>query len=409
MQAVIIAAGESSRFWPLNKEHKSLFSLLGKPLIYWTIKGLAESGVKEVVVVCRPNSAIPSEVGNGKELGVTIFYAYQEKPLGTGNALWQAKEYIKGPFFVMWPNKVNSREIVSEMRLKIEQEGAEAVLVGAQTDTPWDYGTLKLHGPSVESIVENPKPGSEPSNIKAIGAYFFQEDFFSYYAGLARHHEADFIDAINYYLKDKKASFVLLENDIPALKYPWETFSLMDILFNAFDSNIASSATLEEGVITRNSLFVGAHTVIQSGTLIEGPCYIGANCSIGPHNVIRGPVSIGDNVKTEAFCEIKHSILQEGTHMHSGYLGDSLVAKNCRFGAGFVSANRRLDRATIKVTVKGKEIDTKLSSLGVVIGEDTRFGVHTATMPGVLVGSHCKIGPGVQVFENLQDGLTKNT
>ena len=408
MQAVIIAAGESSRFWPLNKDHKSLLKILGKPLIYWTIKGLAESGIKDIVVVCRPNSAIPGEVGDGKELGATIFYVYQEQSLGTGNALWQAKDHVTEPFFVMWPNKVNSREIVSEMRLNIEQEGAEAVLVGAETHAPWDYGVLKLNGSSVEGVVENPKPGTEPSNIKAIGAYFFKEDFFSYYAGLTRHHEADFIDAINYYLKEKTASVVILKEDVPALKYPWEVFSLMDILFKtSLRTDVASSAKLEEGVIARNFFSIGENTIIRSGTIIEGPCFIGANCDIGPHNVIRGPVSIGDNVKTGAFCEIKRSIIQEGAHLHSGYMGNSIVGKNCHFGAGFVTANRRFDRKNVDVVIKGQKIDTKLSSLGAVIGDNTHFGVHSATMPGVLIGSDCTIGPGVQVFENVQDGLTK--
>src|SRR3989338_7322914 len=103
MQAVIIAAGGSKRFWPLNKGiHKSQFYLLGKPLIYWTLKGLVENGIRDICVVVGKNSSIEEMLDreNARELapGLKIMYITQEEPLGTGNALRQAKDFIKEPF-----------------------------------------------------------------------------------------------------------------------------------------------------------------------------------------------------------------------------------------------------------------------------------------------------------------------
>lgn len=390
MQAVVIAAGESSRFWPLNLGHKSQFYLLGKPLLYWTLKGAQENGIKNAVVVCGPNSSIPSMLEKEKDFDMSLSYVVQEKPLGTGNALWQAHDLITEPFFVLWPNKVNTRELVAKMKAVQEEQKAEVVLVGAATSTPWSYGVARLDGKRVTEIVEKPEPGAEPSNVKVIGSYFFQPDFFSYYEKLKNHHEIDLIDAINLYLKDKKASLVELQEDVPTLKYPWELFETLDILFHTqkVERSIAPSA------------------VIGEGTVIEGPVYIGEDCNIGAHNVLRGPLNLERGVKTGAFCELKHSIVQEGTHFHSGYIGDSVVGKNCRFGAGFVTANRRLDRTTIKATVKGKKTDTGLTYLGVVVGNGTQCGIHAGTMPGVCIGSQCVIGPGTLVFENLPDNST---
>ncbi|MDO8470451.1 MAG: sugar phosphate nucleotidyltransferase, partial [bacterium] len=258
MQAVVIAAGESSRFWPLNKEHKSRFQILGKPLIYWTCKGLAENDIKEIIVVCGKDSQIPALLGNGSDMGATIFYAYQEKPLGTGNALWQTKDLIRGPFFVVWPGKVNSKEVIAEMRLRIDQQGSECMLVGAE-DGSLGYGMVRMKGNTVEEIVEKPSPGQEPSNIKTLGIYFFQADFFSYYAGLARHHETDFIDAINRYIKDKQTSLLLLKEDVPTLKHPWDAFLLMDILFKSsyFKPAISSSARIAENVSMEGQVYIG--------------------------------------------------------------------------------------------------------------------------------------------------------
>ncbi|MDO8473975.1 MAG: sugar phosphate nucleotidyltransferase [bacterium] len=387
MQAVIIAAGESSRFWPLNREHKSQIRLLGRPIIYWTIKGLAERGIKDIIVVCSKDSTMPAMLKAENNLGIKLSFAIQEERQGTGNALWQAKDFITEPFFVVWPSKVTSGDLVQKILEKQKQESAEIVLVGTKTSTPWDYGVARMEGENVKEIVENPKPGEEPSNIKIIGFYFLQPDFFSYYEKLPRHHEADLIDALNLYLKEKRASLVSMEKDMPALKYPWELFGILDLLLHLQSGKqmIASSAKIGEG------------------TVIEGSVYIGEDCVIGPYNVLRGPLNLERGVKTRAFCEIKHSVAQEGTHFHSGYIGDSIIGKDCRFGAGVITANRRLDRGTINAAVKEKKVDTGLTSLGAVIGNEAQFGIHSGTMPGVFIGSQCVIGPGTLVFKNMQD------
>lgn len=383
-QAVILAAGESSRFWPLNKEHKSLLYLLGKPIIYWTVKGLVESGVKDIVVVCKKESQIPLVLQKENDLQVSLRFVFQEESLGTGSALLQAREFITGDFFAVWPNKVNAKDIVQKILEKQKQENAEAVLVGAATLTPWDYGMARLEGERMLEIVENPERGKEPSSIKVIGFYYLQKDFFEYYDRVKR-READFIDALNLYLKDRRASMVEIEKDVPALKYPWELFGILDILF--------AKQTVNH--------YVAPSAKIGEGTVIQGPVYIGEDCEIGPHNILRGPLSIGRGVKTGAFCEIKYSIVQEGTHFHSGYIGDSIIGKDCRFGAGFISANRRLDRASIFSFANDKKVDTGLSYLGTAVGDNARIGIHSGTMPGVFIGSGSVIGPGTMVAKNV--------
>ena len=388
MQAVLIAAGESSRFWPLNNQHKSQIKIFGKPLLYWTIKSIAKIGIKDIVLVISPNS-LPKEelLAAVQDLGVKLSFAIQEKPLGTGNAVFLAKEYIKEPFFVFWPYKIIAGEIAQDILNLVEKTKAEVVLTGSSTLTPWDFGILKMEKDKVVEIVENPEKGKEPSNIKVLGAYFLQPDFFEYYQKIKAHHPEDFIDALNLYIRDKKTSFLLLEKDIPVLKYPWELLRVLRIMFekSGFQSYISPSA------------------IVGKNTIIEGNVYIGDDCQIGSNNVLRGPLNLEKKVKTGAFCEIKNSIIGEGTHFHSGYIGDSIIGENCRFGAGFITANRRIDRENIKAVVKGKKMDTGLTYLGAIVGNNTRFGIHSGTMPGVLIGPDCLIGPGTLVLENLEN------
>jgi UDP-N-acetylglucosamine diphosphorylase / glucose-1-phosphate thymidylyltransferase / UDP-N-acetylgalactosamine diphosphorylase / glucosamine-1-phosphate N-acetyltransferase / galactosamine-1-phosphate N-acetyltransferase len=388
MQAVLIAGGESSRFWPLaNRIHKCQVKLLGKSLLYWTLQGLAENGIKEVVIVHGRDSSIREMFEQENNLGLQLHFALQKEPLGTGNALWQAKQYITQPFFLLHPTKVNAGQFAQQMLGVREQTGAEIVLVGAKTPTPWEYGMVRFEGGEPAEIVENPEQGKEPSDMKTLGTYLLPSDFFAFYDTLPQHHEADLIDAINLCLEKKKSALVKIEKDIPTLKYPWELFGILDILFG----------------MQKTEQFIASSAKIGEGTVIKGQVYIGEDCEIGAYNVLRGPLSLERGVKTEAFCEIKHSIVQEETHFHSGYIGDSLVGKNCRFGAGFVSANRRLDRAAISSVIKDKKVDTGLTHWGTVVGDNAHIGIHAGTMPGVFIGSHAIIGPGTIAFEHVPD------
>ena len=413
MQAIIIAAGESSRFWPLNNGiHKSQIKLLGKSLIYWTLKGLAESDIKNVVVVTGKDSSIQEMLKqeNVRQLadGIKISYVVQDEALGTGNALWQAKDLIKESFFLLWPNKIRSKAIVARVNEKIEKDKADVIIVGAVTEKQSsEFGMIEREN-GIVKIVE--KPTHTSSNIRVVGVYYFQPDFFAYYEALPKHHETDLVDVINVYTREKKADYVIAEEDIPTLKYPWEPFGIMDALFDSEyfqrEPQISETARIGKNVTMNGPVYVGENTIVRDGTVMEGPIYIGNNCEIGQYNVMRGPVNLEHDVKTGAFVDIKHSIVQEGTTFHSGYIGDSIVGRNCRFGAGFITGNRRFDGRTVLVKVKGEKVDSKFGKLGVMVGDNCAFGIHAGTMPGMLVGSNCQIGPATHIFENVDNDMT---
>lgn len=422
MQAVIVAAGESKRFWPLStkQKNKSQVFLFGKPLIYWTIKGLAENGVKDIIVVRNPHSSLQETLDRENDLNVHISYVVQEKQLGTGNALWQAKDLIKEPFFVIWPYRVDSGKLVAQMNERIKKLSEEmpqtndplhvSGVSSTDTTTPWEYGIIEFdEKDQIVQIVENPKEGEEPSRVKASAPYFLHPDFFSYYEKTS-HHEADFIEALNSYYKDKKVFDVRLERDLTTLKYPWHLFGVMEAMFESeyFKEGRGENVQIGKNVVIENEeqVYIGDNTRIGANTVIEGPVYIGDNCKIGYSNVLREPLNIESGFISGAFMEIKHSIIQKNSHFHSGFVGDSIIGENCRFGAGFITANRRLDRGNIKVKVNDEKIDTDLTHLGTAIGDSAKLGIHTGTMPGIFIGSDCVVGPGTMVMEHLADGAT---
>jgi len=407
-QAVVLAAGESSRFWPLNKKHKFLTKMMGKPLLYWTLKGLSERGIREAIIVSSSSAGIKKEIENEKDFDLNLTYVFQEKPLGTGNALLQAKPFIKKPFIVLHPYKFYINEIVADLLKEKAKAKKEVILVGVPTSMPWDYGVLCFSKSEVKEICENPRPGKEPSNIRTLGIYLLTPDFFDYYQKIEQDREDSLIVALNLILKKRGGGAVVLKEGISSLKYPWDTLSFLGRLLNSsrLKSHCSKSALMGKNVVINGKVFIGNNAVIADNTVINGPCFIGDNCKIGASNVLRGPVDLEEGVITGAFCEIKNCLVGRETHLHRGFIGDSVIGENCRFGAGFISANRRFDRQNIFTIVKGEKIDSQTTYFGFAAGENTSFGIGASTLPGVLIGSDCIIGPNTMVEENIADNTT---
>ena len=372
-QAIILAAGESSRFWPLNQKHKSLIKIMGEFLIQYTINGLRKAGIKDIIVVQGPKKDIEKELADKR-----IKYVVQKDPKGMGNALWQAKKFIKGPFVVLNAERVDIQEIISNFQFPI----SKSVLIGQKTKTPELFGMMRLRGNMVLEIIEKPK-GKAPSDIKVVGVYFLEQGFFKCYQKVNK-RQYDFEDALSLYMKENEVMVHMLkksEEETPSLKYPWHLFSTVKYLF---DRNLE-----------KNEVRLGKNVKIFKGAVINGPCYIGDNCAVGNNAVVRDYTDLEDGAMVGALAEVARSIFQRNAHCHSGYFGDSIFGENCRAGAGTITANVRLDRGNIK--------NTGLTSLGVIVGENTHIGVNSSLMPGVLIGSNCVIGPGSVVFDNIED------
>ena len=119
MQVVILAAGESSRFWPLNKKHKSLIKIMGKPLIFYTLKALERIGILKVIIIQGVKKDIEKELKQYKTK-IKIKYLVQPRAKGMGNALWQARNLLKDRFLVLNPERVDIEEIVKDTKYKIQ-------------------------------------------------------------------------------------------------------------------------------------------------------------------------------------------------------------------------------------------------------------------------------------------------
>jgi len=404
MQALILAGGASSRFWPVNGYHKCLMKIMGRPMILSLIEGLKEKGIKEVLIVQGPEKEIEKELNN-HNIDLPLKYIVQLSPKGTGDAILKAEKLLQDQLFVFNAERVDARDNI-DLVLKKLKDKEDLVVLAGETKTPWLYGILKTEGEKMIDLVEKPEKGKEPSNLKLVGTYLIPKKFLDY---LKRVPQDDYslIHALLLYAKEKGVKVADVGKETFALKYPWDLFPIRNYIFDNFlKEKVSKSAKVAKSAIIEGKVFIGDGVEIMEGVKIKGPCFIGKNCFLGNNALVRDYSDLEEESLVGGFAEVTRSLFQERVFTHSGYFGDSIVGKGCYIGAGVITANIRLDKKGIKTIVKDKEILTGFKKLGAVIGKKTKIGINASLMPGVLIGSNCTIGPHSIVLGNIGDNIT---
>lgn len=401
MQAVILAAGQSSRFSPFNEvfAHKSLTPVMGKPILVHTIEAVVKAGIKEIILVVSKNSGIRNVLGDGRGYGVKIDYVVQEDPTGAGNGLLLCENLIKDDFFLVNVSRVDFDIFAKDMISK-KNKNVAAVLLGKKQDDISKYGVLKVNGDRVLDQIEKPRNASK-NDLRQIGIYLFSKDFLVSLRSVQDEHYS-LEAAISKFTKEKDVRVVISNSFAPSLKYPWDLLEVKNYLFSKVKGrNIDKTAKVAKSAEIIGSIIIEENAEIMEGAKIKGPCFIGRNSIIGNNVIVRNGTSVEENCVIGANMEIKNTLIMKGSKTHSGFIGDSIVGENVRIGAQFATANVRLDRKSVKTVIKGEKIDTHLKSLGAFIGNNVKIGIKTSSMPGIIVGNNSVIGPSTVIQKNV--------
>ena len=405
-QAVILAAGESSRFWPLCEgQHKSLFALCGKPLIVWTLEALARAGVERAVIVQGPHRPIERAL-RGLELPVSPSYVVQPEPKGMGDALLCAQELLDEKFFVLHGHSFTADRWLPLLARKAEETRAEIVLAGKRTEEPWKYGILELEGDRALGIVEKPPPERAPGDTRVLGFYLLPRAFCGVLEEVGEDHYS-FEAALGLWMKERgDVRVVVGEGPSVSLKYPWDLFDAVRLLLDErLEPYRAPTAKVHPTAVIEGKVYLAENVRVYEYAVLKGPLYVGEGCVIGTHAIVREYCDLEPQVTVGAHAEVARCLFQRGASTHSGYFGDSIFDAGARAGAGTVTANVKVHRDEIKPVVRGQRVPTGRRSLGAIVGAETQLGIGVLTMPGVLIGARAFVGPGTVVNENVPSGV----
>lgn len=180
IKGVVLAGGTGSRLDPLTRvTNKHLLPVHDKPMVYYPILALRDSGIDEVLIVTGGND--PGDflrlLGNGRELGLRhIEYAYQQGNGGIAHALALAENFVAGGLVcVMLGDNIVHKVFPSSVKAFVRQ-GRGARIHLSPVQAPQRFGVPEMEGDRVVRILE--KPARPPSQLAVTGIYMYDSRVF---------------------------------------------------------------------------------------------------------------------------------------------------------------------------------------------------------------------------------------
>ena len=348
--AVLLAAGKGTRM--KSNKSKLVQKIYGKEIVLRAMENARKAGIKEIIAV----------VGHEKEqvkavLGDEVKYAYQEEMLGTGHAVKQAKDFLKGKngkvVVLNGDVPILRPETIKNLIEKSYSNKEYATLLTAIYDNPFGYGRIiRDTGGNVEAIVEEKDATEFQKEIKEINAGIYCFDIEELLKAL------DAIDNNNasgeYYITDVikimndrglKTGAVIVEDntEILGINDRVQLEILTRILRMRINTeHMKNGVTIEDSNTTYiyDDVEIGKDTVIHPNTTIKSCVTIGEDCEIGPNSYIREGCKLSNKVKIGSFVEIKKAIVGEGTKIpHLSYMGDCEIGQKTNIGCGTITCN----------------------------------------------------------------------
>ncbi len=394
IQAVIMAAGKSTRTWPLTLTRpKPLLKVMNKEIIKHNLDALQGLVSEVIIIVGFKKEMIINEIGlkYGK---LKIRYVEQKEQLGTGHALKYVEKLVKNKFVVM-----GGDDIFSKKDIKACLKHKYAVL-GRKVEDPSRFGVFVVIGKEVKKIVEKPKKFI--SDIANTGLYVFDKSVFKYKLKKSQRGEYEIVDYINALVKKEKVVCEKVKGHWLSIGYPWDLIEANGVLVSEIKKSDIKGK-VEKNVVIKGNLKVGKGTEILSGTYIKGNVVIGKNCNIGPNCYLRGDTSIGKGCHIGQAVEIKNSIIMDNAKVpHLSYVGDSVIGENSNLGAGTITANLKHDNKNVRSFVNNKIVDTGRRKFGAIIADNVHAGINTVIYPGRKIWPEVNTAPGEIVKKDKQ-------
>ncbi len=177
MKGIILAGDSGTKLHPLTLGvPKQLLPLYDKPMVYYPLQTMAESGITNILVITskQDESLFKRALGDGTEFGVHLTYACQEIPEGIAQAIMIAEEYLNGESLcLMTGDTVIIGESLQKQLAKAykaaDKSGNATIFVDRDYD-PNQYGMVVLGKEHSIDIVGSTQ---KPNYYSITGMYVF--------------------------------------------------------------------------------------------------------------------------------------------------------------------------------------------------------------------------------------------
>lgn len=206
MKGIVLAGGSSTRLYPLTQAFsKQLLPVYDKPLIYYPIATLMLAGIREMLIITRPDDRplLEQYLGSGEQWGITLHFAEQPEPRGVADALRIGTEFFPDErvALILGDNIFFGHGLAALLDEAVSHESGACVLAYWVPD-PERFGVIEFDEQENPFSIEE-KPQIPRSNYAVTGLYFYDQNALDYCRNLQPSHrnELEITDVNNRYLE----------------------------------------------------------------------------------------------------------------------------------------------------------------------------------------------------------------
>lgn len=390
--AIILAAGQGIRM--KSELPKVMHEVAFKPMISYPVEIAIQAKCYPVVVVTGYKREVVENYLS-KEYGKEVKFVFQEKQLGTADAVKCGKEALKDveAVLILYGDvPLLKKETILALIDSFNKNAPLISMIVTEAKNPTGYGRIiRNKDGKIIKVTEDKDCTLEEKEITEVnpGIYVVDREFL--FSNLDKIENEN--TQREFYLTD----LIELASKLKDIVWIQEEFSYVQgvntraelELANKIMFNRINNRFMKEGVT-----FIDASTTYISGEVIE----IGRDTTIEPLVIIKGKSKIGQNVYIEQGVRIENSTIEDNVHIKAySVIEGSIIKEGAEIGP--MAHLRPGSIVGIKAKI-GNFVELK----NTVIGEKSKAN-HLSYLGDGIIGNNVNIGAGT-IFCNY-DGFGK--
>ncbi len=391
LQAIILAAGKSSRFNTSNT--KLSYTLCGQEMIVYPVKLFQGLAIPTVLVVGYQKELVKEVLA--RHSLTNLCFIEQEKQEGTGHALlctkrtWQAEHIL----VMNGDMPLVTAEIIEKIVEKhLESQAAITFATAHYNEPQHTYGRVVRTGNAIAIVeAQDYKGDSQIDCCINAGIYLFKRSFLEKcLAELERNTKAQ-----EFFLPDLIATASKNNELVETVSVDFDHVRGINTL-----KELWAVEHIKRSELITHWLHNGVRFTSPQSVHIDIDVTIGPDTIIGAGVQLRKKSSIGSNCIIDAFSVVTHSTLCDNVTIYSHCVLDNvLIAKNAFIGP---FAHIRNESSIGEGSAIGNFVEVSNTAIG-----NYSKAKHLSYLGHAQIGSQVNIGAGTITCN--YNGFSKNT